>query len=116
MKNIKDTSNNFLIAQMELEALVTNKDNNIKNEVKKIRVKEQFSSWNGSHKNLEKYIKASMNNPKSYEHVETRYQIKDNTVMIYTKFRGTNAFNAVVTNEAVAIADLDGNLLDVKID
>ena len=56
MKNIKDTSNNFLIAQMELEALVTNKDNNIKNEVKKIRVKEQFSSWNGSHKNLEKYI------------------------------------------------------------
>ena len=35
MKNIKDTSNNFLIAQMELEALVTNKDNNIKNEVKK---------------------------------------------------------------------------------
>ena len=36
--------------------------------------------------------------------------------MIYTKFRGTNAFNAVVTNEAVAIADLDGNLLDVKID
>lgn len=116
MKNIKDTSNNFLIAQMELEALVTNKDNNIKNEIKKIRVKEQFSSWNGSHKNLEKYIKASMNNPKSYEHVETRYQIKDNTVMIYTKFRGTNAFNAVVTNEAVAIADLDGNLLDVKID
>lgn len=56
-----------------------------------------------------------MNNPKSYEHVETRYQSNDSTITVYTKFRGTNAFGAVVANEAVAIADLDGNLLDVKI-
>ncbi len=115
MKNVNDTSNNFQLAQMELEALIAYKDDNIKKEVNKLKVNRQFSSWDGSHKNLEKYIKKNMNNPKSYEHVETKYQINDNSITIYTKFRGTNAFNAVVTNEAIATADLEGNLLEVKI-
>ncbi len=115
MKNVQDTSDNFLIVQTELEALITYKDENIKNEVKKLKVNSQFSAWNGSHKALEQYIKASMNDPKSYEHVETRYQVNENTITIYTKFRGKNMFNAVVTNEALATADLEGNLIEVKI-
>ena len=39
------------------------------------KVKEQFSSWDGAHKNLEKAIKKNMNDPSSYEHVETTYSV-----------------------------------------
>jgi len=39
----------------------------------KARINAQFSSWNGSHKNLEKRIKSGMHDPGSYQHVETAY-------------------------------------------
>jgi hypothetical protein len=36
-------------------------------------IEKQFSAWNGSHLGLTRFIKDHMNDPKSYDHVETVY-------------------------------------------
>ena len=60
-------------------------------------IRSQFSGWDGSHRGVEEAIKARMNNPKSYEHVQTRFAIQDGFATVITSFRGTNAFGGVVT-------------------
>ena len=62
---------------------------------------EQYLEINGSHRVLEDYVKAHMNDPGSFEHVETKYIMpKDTgvtaTVYIMT-YRGKNSFGGVVT-------------------
>lgn len=77
-------------------------------------VKSQFSGYDGSHRNVEAAIKAAMRNPKSYEHVETRYLVNPDTITVFTTYRGTNAFNAIVTNTVVATVDANGNVLSMQ--
>jgi len=40
---------------------------------RKKKIEHQFSAWDGSHRNLERLIKKTMNDPDSYDHVETVY-------------------------------------------
>ena len=77
--------------------------------------KLQFSLWNGSHRNTVEYVKRQMHNPKSFEHVETRYTdyAEKGFRHIQMKYRGTNLFNAVVTNSIWVKVDLDGNVIEV---
>jgi len=72
-----------------------------------------FSSWDGSHRGLTKVIKESMNDPKSYEHVETVYWDKGDRLIVQTTFRGKNGFGGVVKNRVKAETDLDGNVLKI---
>ncbi|MCP5233806.1 MAG: hypothetical protein H6948_17330 [Zoogloeaceae bacterium] len=76
-------------------------------------VKAQFSSWDGSHRNVERAVKARMKNPSSYEHVETRYTDTGIGLQIVTTIRGTNSFGAVVPSRFVASVDYDGNVLSL---
>jgi hypothetical protein len=76
-------------------------------------IEKQFSGWDGSHRGLTEYIKKSMNDPDSYQHDETTYIDKGDHLIVYTKFRGKNAFGGVVRNSAVAKVDLQGNILEV---
>lgn len=66
-----------------------------------------LSSWNGSHRELVKLVKQNMNNPKSFEHVETRYGVTGDYAGIVMVYRGTNAFGAIVTNSIKAKVSLD---------
>ena len=68
-------------------------------------VESQFSSWDGSHRGLEKVIKKGMNDPKSYEHIETRYRDEGTSIFVMTKFRGKNAFGGMVINDISARVD-----------
>jgi len=78
-------------------------------------IKAQFSLWDGSHTKLTKAIKASMNDPSSYEHVSTTYHDPPgDRLVITTTFRGKNAFGAVVTTTMMAIVDMSGNVLDMR--
>lgn len=77
------------------------------------KIQAAFSPWDGSHRGLEITIKASMNNPKSYEHVVTKYSDNGDHLIVATKFRGTNAFGGVVTNQVVAKTDLEGRVLEI---
>jgi len=76
-------------------------------------IEDQFSAWDGSHIELTKIIKASMNDPKSYEHVETVYQDAGDRLIVITTFRGKNAFGGTVVNTVKANVSLDGKDVEV---
>ena len=81
---------------------------------RKERIEKRFSSlWDGSHRELTKVIKGSMNDPGSYEHVETVSWDMGDHLVVRTTFRGKNAFGGVVSNWVKAKTDLDGNVLEV---
>ena len=82
-------------------------------EARKELIGKHFSAWDGSHDGLTKLIKSSMNDPKSYEHVETRYSDKGDHLIVGTTFRGKNAFGGVVTSTIIAKVDLSGNVIEV---
>lgn len=76
-------------------------------------LREQFSWWDGSHRGLTKFIKESMNDPKSYKHVETTYWDRGDYLIVVTTFRGKNAFGGVVKNSVGARVDLKGNVISI---
>jgi hypothetical protein len=82
--------------------------------VDKQSIEKQFSNYDGSHINLEKYILNNMNNPKSYEHVDTGYKLFDDYLLVITRFRGTNAYGGVVIQEIKAKCSLyDGTVIEI---
>lgn len=84
-----------------------------KAETREEMIKRQFSLWDGSHRGLTRYIKDSMNDPGSYEHVETYYGDKGDHLVVKTTFRGKNAFGGVVVNMIAARVDFDGNVIEI---
>ncbi|POD69611.1 hypothetical protein BKM17_25385 [Pseudomonas syringae group genomosp. 3] len=75
------------------------------------QIENQFSQWDGSHRTFERLIKQAMNDPDSYEHVDTRYVDKGKFIRVYSTFRGKNAFGGTVKNTRIADFDIDGNFL-----
>lgn len=76
-------------------------------------IEKQFSAWDGSHIKLSRVIKDSMNDPDSYEHVETKYWDMKDYLIVTTTFRGKNAFGGVVKNTVKAKVSLDGESIEV---
>lgn len=54
-----------------------------------------------------------MNDPDSYEHIETRFRDDGDNIFVITKFRGTNAFGGKVINTVSAKVDFNGNVIEV---
>ena len=90
----------------------TNADGTAKTE-RQIQLEKQFSAWDGSHNELTKIIKKSMNDPESYEHVETIYWDKKDYVIVKTTYSGKNAFGGRVKNWVKAKSDNNGNIIDI---
>jgi len=82
-------------------------------EARKKKIESSFSGWDGSHRGLETYIKNSMDDPDSYEHVETRYGDKGSYLIVVTTFRGKNKFGGVVKQTVSAKVSLDGQVLQI---
>jgi hypothetical protein len=82
-------------------------------EARKKEVEGQFSGWDGSHRTFERLIKQTMNDPDSYEHVETRFADKGDYIRVFTKFRGKNAFGGMVVDSATADFTITGDLIRV---
>lgn len=80
---------------------------------RKKRIENQFSSWDGSHRNLERFIKKAMNDPESYEHDETSYWDKGSYLIVKTTYRGKNAFGGIVRNFVKAKVSIDGQILQI---
>lgn len=76
-------------------------------------IEQQFSAWDGSHINLERAIKKSMNDPDSYEHDETKYWDRGDHLVVLTQFRGRNGFGGMVRNTVKAKVDMAGNIIEV---
>lgn len=82
-------------------------------ETRKKEVESQFSGWDGSHRTFERLIKQTMNDPDSYEHVETRFADKGDYIRVFTKFRGKNAFGGMVVDSATADFTITGDFIRV---
>lgn len=75
--------------------------------------KEGFSSWNGSHRQLEKYIKEHMNDEDSYEHVQTLAYDNGSYYAVTTVFKGKNKFGAIVKQTVTAKVAIDGSIIEI---
>jgi len=114
MKLQKDSSNEFILAEMNLEAVVKLKDQTLKNSEQTIRIKKLQDEWNGGFTVINKAIKSQMHDPGSFEHVNTQYKVKEGKIITYTEYRGKNAYGAKVLGNVAAEIDMDGNILEFK--
>jgi len=89
-----------------------NEDGTPKTE-RQIQVDSQFSLWDGSHIELTKLIKKGLNDPDSYEHVETVYWDMNDHVIVRTTYSGKNAFGGRVKNWVKAKVDDNGNIVEI---
>ena len=83
-------------------------------ETRQEKIEKHFSGWDGSHYELTRIIKQSMNDPDSYEHVET-FIVRDegDYLVIQTIFRGKNGFGGIVKNWVRAKIDLNGRVIEI---
>jgi len=77
------------------------------------QIEKQFDPRDRSHIGLTKLIKASMNDPSSYEHEKTQYSDQGDFLLVKTTFRGKNKFGGVVKNWVSATVDLNGKVLEI---
>ena len=98
----------FYNSKIELE-----KQNKIDEEKREERIELQFSSWDGSHRNLTKIIKIAMNDPDSYKHDKTVYWDQGDHLVVLTNYRGRNGFGGMVRGYVKAKVDMDGNVLEI---
>lgn len=80
---------------------------------RQIEVDKQFSAWDGSHRGLTDLIEKGMNDPDSYEHIETKFRDEGDYIFVVTKFRGKNAFGGKVVGTVSAKVDLNGNVIEI---
>jgi len=95
-------------------------------------VSNQFSSWDGSHREFAALIKNNLNDEKSFKHIETTYamiysedkitevnkvlksakkseRVKIGDLFVSTRFSAKNAFNATIENTAFGIVSFANN-------
>jgi hypothetical protein len=85
-------------------------------EIRRDMIEGQFSAWDGSHRKLVQYVKNGMNDPGSYEHVETQFRDDGDSVFLIMTFRGNNAFGAKVANTVYATANpTTGEILSAEL-
>ena len=87
---------------------VLKKKKQAKNRITLIR--KQFSKWDGHHIKLVKFFKTVLNDPGSFEHVDTWYEDKDKYLVVHMTYRAKNAFGALMMGQVDVEVDLSGNI------
>lgn len=78
------------------------------------KIRMQFNPWNGEHINITAALKKELNDAESYEHVNTDVYDMGDKLVVKCTFRAANGFGAKVLNSYYAEVDLDGNILEWK--
>ena len=86
-------------------------------EIAQARIDAQFSAWDGSHRNLVAVVKRAMNDPGSFEHIETQTMKGINfpkTFIVSMEYSGKNAFGGRVRNTVVCeVSGENGDIVAV---
>jgi hypothetical protein len=85
-----------------------------KAELHQKNVISQFSGWDGSNYAMTKRIKSILNDPDSYEHIETRYKDKGTYLAVYSTISAKNAFGGRIKNTFMGIVDMDENVTEFR--
>ena len=97
------------MSQQEIDSIIaeTNKPKS------KADIENLFSAWDGSLPSFKDYIKENLQNPDSFEHVETKFRDDGDGLTVIMKYRGENGFGAIRTQTAIAKVDYEGNILNL---
>ena len=76
-------------------------------------INSQFSAWDGSNTYLVKLIKENLNDPKSFEHVETVYSDEGTYILVKMTYRANNAFGGLVLQNVTAKVDYETQYISV---
>ena len=73
----------------------------------------QFSAWDGSHIKTEAAIKATLNFPDSYKHIETRKCKSGKGFRVITVYSAKNAFGMAIRKTVDVIVDENGDIIKI---
>ncbi len=96
----------------DTEKVRTNADGTVMTE-RQIKVEDQFSSWDGSHTGLTKMIKENLNDPNSFEHIETKFKDNGDFIYVFTTFTAKNGFGGRIKQTVSAKVDFNGNVIEI---
>lgn len=70
------------------------------------------SSWDGSVRQVERYLKKNLKDPDSYEAIEWSKVVKNanGTFMVRCKYRAKNSFGGYVIENQIFVLDAQGNV------
>lgn len=70
------------------------------------------SSWDGSVRQVERYLKNNLKDPDSYQSIEWSKVVKqsDGSFMVRHKYRAKNSFGGYVVEEKIFTLDSSGNV------
>jgi hypothetical protein len=74
-------------------------------------VNDCFSGYDGSCTCLVKYIKDHMNDPESFEHISTKYAIRQGYYYVVMEYTGKNGFGGRVRDYVAANVTFKGEVL-----
>lgn len=77
------------------------------------QIERGFSDWDGSHVVLTEAVKMSLNDPNSFEHVETSYWDQKDHLIVKMKYRAKNTHGGVITKSIKAKTDLNGGVIEI---
>ncbi|MCY0976563.1 SHOCT domain-containing protein [Chryseobacterium wangxinyae] len=103
--------------ELENDKLTNVQREEIEIEIKSIKTLEfaekNISAWDRSNPKLVSAVKKTMNNPDSFEHVETTFDYKKDKVIATMIYRGNNALGSKVLGKVLGTFDYDGKLLNI---
>lgn len=76
-------------------------------------VKDQFSAWDGTNSYLVDLVKRNLNDPKSFEHVETTYADKGDYLLVKMTYRAKNAFGGLILQNVTAKSDYKTDTISI---
>jgi hypothetical protein len=77
-------------------------------------IEKNFNGWDGSHIKLTRFVKENLNDPDSYEHIETTYKVTGDSIWLFMNYRAKNSFGGIVKEGITAIANKEtGELIQV---
>lgn len=77
--------------------------------------KDCLSDWDGSCTPLVSKVKTILNDPKSFDHIETKYLLQEDSYYVEMKFRAKNGFGLMVANKAIALINEECEVLDFEV-
>lgn len=84
-------------------------------QIRKDKIEYAFNLSDGSQRKLVSHVKQSLKDPKSFEHIETKYYDKKDYLMVIMRYRAKNSFGGYVVNTATAKTTIDGNIISVDL-
>ena len=107
-QKIDETTANFTVEDVDRANAENNKPKT------KAEIEGLFSTWDGSLPSLKEQVKDNLQNPDSFEHVDTQYRDDGDGLTVKMKYRGENGFGAIRTQTVTAKVDYGGNILYIE--